>query len=163
MWTGTHFVPQNSQLRQCREQFGDGEIVMLERHEERDMNSHSHYFASINEAWKNLPEALDAEYPSPDALRKKMLIKSGYANEKVTVCDTAHDAAIMAAYIAPLHQYGIVEVRGNVIRVYEAKSQSLAAMGKKEFQASKWAVLDAISAMIHTSTRQLQDNAGRSA
>lgn len=163
MWTGEVFVPQNSQLRYCRESFGDGEIIMLERHEERDMNSHSHYFASVIEAWKNLPEALEAEYPSAEHLRKKTLIKAGYADQKEIVCDTVHDAAVVAAFIAPLNEYGVVTVSGNVIRIFTAKSQKVAAMGKKEFQASKWAVLDAISALIQTSARQLQDNAGRSA
>lgn len=163
MWNGYVFVPWNRDIPRIQEALGEGEILYVERHEERDMNSHRHYHAQIGEAWKNLPEELEAEYPTPEHLRKKMLIKEGYADMKEIVCDTARDAAVVAAFIAPLNEYGIVTVSGNVIRIFTAKSQAVAAMGKSEFQESKWKVLNAIAALIQTSPRQLERNTGQSA
>ena len=49
--------------------------------EHRSKASHDHFFAIINEAWKNLPEDMGDDFPSPEHLRKWALIKSGFCSE----------------------------------------------------------------------------------
>ena len=159
MFTGTGFAIQNSQIPYCQKEFGQGEIVMLERHEERTLNSHRAFFAFVNEAWKNLPEGLEQEYPTPAHLRKKLLIRLGWFDERSIVCDTERDAAVIGAYLAPIHETGIIVISGNVIKIYTAKSQSYAAMSKRNFEESKRAVVDALANLIQTSVREIETSA----
>lgn len=155
VWTGEAFVPQGRGLNYAREEFGEGEIVMLERNEERSDASHSHYFASLNEAWQNLPERLASEYPTVEALRAKALIETGFCTERTLVLDTAKDAATVAAWIGQEHPFAVVVVKKNVLRVYIAKSQSRKAMNKKEFAASKDAVLNFVAQLIPVTRDEL--------
>ena len=159
LWNGEAFVPQGKSLAYCQEEFGAGEIVILERNEERTTNTHNHFFASIHEAWMNLPENLADEYPTVEHLRAKALIHTGFSNERAIVCDTAKDAATIAEFIGQSNQYAIVRVSGNVLKVYTAKSQSRKSMNKKEFQASKEAVLGFVAGLVGVSQEQLKENA----
>ena len=127
------------------------------------MRSHRFYFASVNEAWKNLPEDMAERYPTSDHLRKWALIKAGYRDERSIVASSKAEALRIAAFIRPMDEYAVVVVREAVVRVYTAKSQSTRAMGKAEFGASKEKVLDILSAMIGTSRDALVANAGQSA
>lgn len=163
MWKDGVFLPENRMIRRCHQEFGEGEIITFERNEDRDMNSHRHYFASIKTVWDNLPEELMAEYPTAEHLRKKTLIKIGLADEKTLVCDSAQEAAIVAAFIAPIDDYSIVTVKGCVVVRYSAQSQSVAAMGRERFQDSKWQVLNTIAALIGVSSSSLHKNAGAEA
>jgi hypothetical protein len=160
MWNGNVFIPENRFLKSCRERFGQGEIFLIEPQAERDMNSHRHFFASIKTAWDNLPEDLMGKYKTPEHLRKLTLIETGWCDEKSIVCDTARDAAVIAAFMAPLDDCSIIKVSQNVIQRYTAKSQSLEAMGADDFKASKRDVLNAISALLQVTRRNLEQNAG---
>ena len=132
---------------------------MLVPHEDRSMRSHRFYFASVNEAWKNLPEDMAERYPTADHLRKWALIKAGYRDERSIVASSKAEALRIAAFIRPMDEYAVVVVREAVVRVYTAKSQSTRAMGKTEFGASKEKVLDILSAMIGTTAATLAANA----
>ena len=136
-----------------------GMEYMLVPHEERSMRSHRFYFASVNEAWKNLPEDMAERYPTADHLQKWALIKAGYRDERSIVAASKAEAQRIAAFIKPMDEYAVVVVREAVVRVYTAKSQSTRAMGKAEFGASKEKVLDILSAMIGTSRDALAANA----
>lgn len=125
-----------------------GEVYTLVPHEERSQASHNHYFAAINERWQSLPDDLMAEYPTAEHLRKKMLIRAGYADERSIVCASKAEAQRVAAFIRPMDAYAIVDAREAVVRVYTAQSQSMKAMGKQSFQASKDAVLSAINDLL---------------
>jgi hypothetical protein len=163
IWTGKSFVPENRDLNYCKNFFGVGEVFMLDPEQERDMNSHRHYFAQLKEAWRNLPEKLDAKYPTEDIFRKKLLVECGYFHLSEVVCDTVRDAATVAAFMAPLDPAATIVVRGRVILKYVAQSQSVVAMGRKEFQQSKWDVLNAAATLIDVTPKQLEKNAGKSA
>jgi hypothetical protein len=163
IWTGTAFVPENRDLNYCKHWFGAGETFVLDPEQERDMNSHRHYFAQLKEAWRNLPETLEHKYPNEEIFRKKLLVECGYFHESEMVCDTARDAATVAAFMAPLDPSATIVVHGNVIKKYVAMSQSVVAMGRKEFQQSKWDVLNAAASLINVTSKQLEKNAGRSA
>lgn len=158
-WDGRAFVPLRQSAGQCTERFGAGEIVLLDVQEERSALSHRHYFAAIREAWANLPELYDGRWPSPEHLRKWALIQSGYSDERSIVCASKAEARRMAAFIQPCDEYSIVLALGSVVRVFTARSQSLRAMGKAEFQASKDHVLETISKLIGTTAGELEQHA----
>lgn len=159
-WSGEAFEPVNRTFAAiCDKHFVVPEVYRLEVHEERSGLSHRHFFASINEAWKNLPDELALEYPTPDRLRKKSLIKAGYADETSIVCDSVAAARKVAAFIEGFDSDAVVLVRGNVVKRFTAQSQSARSMNKERFQASKTAVLNIVSSLIGVTPETLAANA----
>lgn len=148
MWTGNAFVPLERALRAARAEFGEGEVVPLVRHEERSMASHGHYFAALHDLWANLPEREAERFPTPDHLRRYALIHTGWRDERSIVCGSKAEAQRMAAFMVPLDPYAIVVPSEAVVRVWVAKSQSMKAMGKADFQKSKDDVLGFVSQMV---------------
>jgi len=162
-WDGEAMVPAASYRRRCDREFVVGAYYHLVQHEERSAASHAHYFASVAEAWRNLPEALAERFPSPEHLRKYALIKAGYADERSIVCASKAEAQRVAAFIKPLDSYAIVTASEAVVKVYTPQSQSMKAMGKAAFQASKDAVLNILGEMIGATSDQIQRNAREAA
>ncbi|RAK29114.1 hypothetical protein C7374_105165 [Falsochrobactrum ovis] len=129
-------------------QFVIGETYKMVEHHDRSQASHNHYFASIANAWNTLPDDLLVEYPTAEHLRKKMLVKCGYADERSIVCATKADAERLAAFVKPMDTYAVVIHSEAVVKVFTAQSQGMKAMGKREFQESKEAVLAAIDKLL---------------
>lgn len=127
-----------------------GETYRLVEHHERSDASHSHYFAAVKNGFDSLPDRLREEYPTADHLRKKLLIRCGYADERSIVCASKAEAQRVAAFVKPMDEYAIVVVREAVVRVFTAQSQSYRAMGRQTFQESKTKVLDAIDDLLGT-------------
>lgn len=123
--------------------------------EERSTNSHSHYFAAVNEAWKNLSDADAERFPTPEHLRKYTLIKAGFYDERSIVCASKAEAQRVAAFVKPMDEFAVITVSAALVRVFTAKSQSMKAMEKNEFQDSKTKVLEILSDMIGTTTADL--------
>src|SRR4051794_8892538 len=163
-WDGDAMVPVSQHwARRSDASYAIGEVYNLIAHEERSSVSHRHYFAEINEAWRNLPEHLAEAYPTPEALRKFALIKAGYADPHPFVCNSRAEALRLAAYLKPVDTYSVVTVKDAVVTRYTAQSQSQRAMGAKTFQASKQAVLEIVSEMVGVSAEVLRANAARAA
>ena len=160
-WDGEAMVPRVPKL--ADKHYVVGQSYMLVPHEDRSMRSHRYYFASINEAWKNLPEDLAERFPTSEHLRKFALIKAGYRDETSFVAASKAEAVRRAAFVKPLDDYAWVVTQENTVTVYTAKSQSTRAMGKKAFGESKERVLDIVSQMIGTSRAALDRNAGQAA
>lgn len=160
-WDGEVMRPQHPRI--ADQEYVVGEVYRLAPYEERSGASHNHYFAALTEAWQNLPEDLMEQYPTAEVLRKKMLIKAGYRDERSIVCASKAEANRIAVFIIPIDPYAVVIVRGNVVQYLTAKSQSMRAMGKADFEASKQAVLDAVAELIGVGRQTLEDNAGMSA
>lgn len=118
----------------------------------RSDRSHNHFFAQLSELWQTLPEAIKDEYPSAEHLRKKALIRTGYAIHTDTLLSTNRDAILFAAMAAQLDEYCIVEVKGRAVRRYTAKSQSRGAMPADEFQRSKNDVLAFAENLLKTTS-----------
>lgn len=156
MWTGNSLVPDKRTLAHCIKEFGDGEIVTLERNEERSEASHRHTFAWLHQAYLNLPEHLARKHPSEEALRKWALIETGYCHEDISVWDSAKDAMTAGLMMRKLDTYCVVVVSGRTVRRYTAMSQSVRSMGKKTFQESKTAIMDLISSLIGVSPEELR-------
>jgi hypothetical protein len=140
-----------------------GEAYTLVETQDRSQASHRHYFASVYEAWLNLPDELAERFPSSEHLRKYALIRAGYRDERTITCASRAEALRLAAFIKPMDEYAVVAVSEAVVRVYTAKSQSTRAMGRKVFQESKDAVLGALADMIGVTPKELAVVGGRDA
>lgn len=137
--------------------YAEGEIFDMEGIKPRNMSSHRHYFASVKTAWDNLPEEKMREYPSPEHLRKRALIVTGYCTIRDHICETEEQANSFQAFLGGLLEYDFVERKGNIVRVYSPRSQSEHAMDGDEFRKSKRDVLDALARLLGTSTNRLHD------
>lgn len=160
-WNGEAMVPL--QPKRADRFFVIGENYRLGIIEERSSNSHSHYFAAVNEAWKNLPEEEAERFPTADHLRKYALIRAGYYDERSVTCASEAEAQRVAAFIQPMDDFAIVDWNGAVVRVFTAKSQSYRAMDKKDFADSKQKVLEIVAQMIGTKVEELSANTNRAA
>jgi hypothetical protein len=148
-WDGEAFKPVNDfWAKRCDKLFVIGERYAIVEHHERSMASHKHYFSLIAEAWLNLPEKLAGEFPNPESLRKYALITAGYCTGNKIVCRDEDEARAMILLVASMDEYAVCDSKGPVVTIWRAKSQSLKAMGKKDFQISKDKVLNVISQLI---------------
>lgn len=160
-WSGEVMEPLNP--KQADRQYYVGQTYRLVPFEERSPASHSHYFAAIHEAWVNLPEDATARFPTAEHLRKWALIRAGYRDERSIVCASKAEALRFTKFIKPLDDYAVVLCQDAVVKVLTAKSQSTAAMGKKDFQASKDAVLMIVAELIGVPPGDLAKNASAAA
>lgn len=157
IWQGDCFKPASAAWNRLADRhYVVGARYELLEHEERSSASHRHFFAAVNEAWSNLPENLAAEYPNAETLRKHCLIKAGFADAQTHVCASKAEAARLAIFLRPIDEFSIVTTAGTTVTRYTARSQSLRAMGKEEFQRSKDGVLRVLAEMLGTSTDELQ-------
>ncbi len=72
------FRVEETYKRVARRQYVHDEVYPVGVHEQRSTAAHAAYFASVGEAWKNLPEADQDRYPTPDHLRKWALVATGW-------------------------------------------------------------------------------------
>jgi len=156
-WTGEGFVPTRPYMERADRDFVVGQLYDVDATQPRSKASHSHYFARLHEFWMNLPEGLTLEYPSAEHLRKRVLIKLGYNTQRDIVCASDKSALSLATMLREMDTYSVVEVHGQVVRLWQAKSQSAREMNKQEFQESKQAVLDEVEAMIWLKVEALND------
>lgn len=154
-WDGEIMCPLPGFARRCDAAFVIGEVYNLEAIEQRSAKSHAHYFASINEAWQTLPEQHAEQFPTSEHLRKWCLIRAGYAEQRQIVASSKAEALRLAAFIKPMDSYAVVTVREGVVIVYTAESQSMKAMGKERFQASKTAVLELLAVILECEVTEL--------
>ena len=163
-WTGEAFSPAGRiWAKRADERFVVGQEYMVEAHEPRSLQSHNHFFAALADAWQNLPEQMAETFASPDHLRRWALIKAGFRDERSIVCASKAEAKRLVAFIKPIDDYAVVVAHEAVVVVLTAKSQSMKAMGKRDFQASKDAVLQIVSDMIGSTTERLNQNAASAA
>lgn len=158
-WNGDGFSPYSAyNARMADKYFVVGETYDLIEHHGRSHKSHAHYFAAIHEAWQNLPETLAEQFPSEEHLRKYALIKAGYSDSHTLVLPTKSAALATAAFLRPADEFAVVIVKDKTVTRYVAKSQSARAMGAKDFQASKDAVLGILAQMVGTTRKALEGN-----
>jgi hypothetical protein len=114
------------------------------------------FFVRRDEAWVNLPEHEAERFQTSEHLRKWSLIKCGYADQRQIVCASKAEALRFRAFIVPMDDYAIVTANESVVTVFTAKSQSMKAMGRREFHESKQKVLDYVAALIGVKPEDLQ-------
>ena len=162
-WDGDSFRPLLRFADRARKQYTIGEKYRLVEEHERSTQSHNHYFATIEEAFRNLPEDIAASYPTSTHLRRWALCKAGYADERSIVASSNEEARKIAGFVRPSDPYAVITVSGNVVKVFTAQSQSKKAMGAKTFQDSKTKTLDIIAGLVGVDAETLSANAGRAA
>lgn len=163
-WNGEAFEPANSYWRkEADRKYVVGERYVVTVEEMRSEASHRHLFAAVREAWMTLPEAIQARYPSPEALRKFALIRCGYAHERSIVCTTPMQAQQVAGFVKPMEEFAVVSVNDVVVTVWTAQSQSTKAMGRAAFQRSKDDVLNFIAELVGVTASDLNQNTGAAA
>lgn len=104
---------------------------------QRSVASHNSFFAELQELYDTMPEIVTERFPSFDAFRKFCLIRTGWRNETVYNCATRAEARIWAIRLRELDSFSVVAVSHDQITVWTAKSQSMKAMGKEDFQKSR--------------------------
>lgn len=127
-----------------------GERYRLAPFAERSQASHNHEFAVINDLFDSLPErfAGKAWAQSPTHMRRFALIMTGYCDTTTFPCETVEEAKRWAMNLEPLDEYSVVTVDGTTVLRFTAKSQSKRAMGAREFQESKTAVLEYLEDLL---------------
>jgi hypothetical protein len=153
-WNGEAMVPLNP--RAADRIYVVGQRYNLEHREDRSATSHNHEFWWLHEAWLNLPENLADLYPTPEHLRKCAMIDTGWYDEEIIDCSTNAAALRVASSFRRRDDFALVIVRGPLVSIRTAKSQSRRAMTKGQFQASKSALMDCIAALIGTTREALE-------
>lgn len=160
-WNGDGFAPSNPYWQKIADQdFVIGKTYRLVELAERSIVSEGHQFAWLDEAWHQLPENVADQYPTPTHLRKRALIQAGYYDEQIIDAGTKAGALRVASGIQSREPFSLIIVRGVLVIIRTAKSQSRHSMAKAEFQASKDAVLAIVSEMIGVKPEELTQNAG---
>ena len=155
-------IPRPHFQKQCNHQFVLGEGYVLDIHDDISDASRGHYFASLKDAWMNLPEEIGKQYPTIEHLRKYALCHTGWANERTIVCDSEQEAKRLAITIRAFDGFAVIVRRGEVVKIWTARSQSARAMTKEDFQKSKTDVLDYVANLIEVKRSELEKQAGKS-
>lgn len=153
-WDGEALVPRSKVV--ANEVFVVGEYYRMGEVEDRSEASHRHEFAFLREAWKNLPEDLAPLYPSPEHLRKRALIETGWFDEQIIDGGNNAVAIRIAAVARGYDEFALISVSDSVVIIRTAKSQSRRKMNKQDWQASKTAVLELVSEMIGVEPGELE-------
>ena len=127
--------------------------------EHRSKASHDHFFSVVNTAWKNLPEDMADDFPSPEHLRKWALIKSGFCSETRIACANNSEAMTLATKAKAMDKYSIVAIDGKAVTIWTADSQRRDAMGRQAFQEAKERALHIISNLLGTDITILKEAA----
>lgn len=154
-WTGEVFQPESSFKHYCSREYIVGEVYPMLPVEERSQASHNFYFAALAEGFANLSEENAKRFPDSEALRHWALVQCGYCTETNYVLANSKEARKLAADIRRMSPYAVMKIQDNILIVWEAESQSKAAMKKDRFEDSKRDVLDMIAAMARTTPAQL--------
>lgn len=163
-WNGETMTPAGPYwAKQADKEWVVGERYFVEIQHERSEATHRHEFAWLREAWANLPEHLADQFPTPEHLRKRALVDAGYFDEEIIDAGSNAAALRVRTYLRGKDDFALVVVRGSLVAVRTAKSQSRRAMDAKTFAASKTAVLETVAALIGTSPETLMRNAGAAA
>lgn len=156
-------VPLQRYANLCKRQFAEDGEYPLQIIEERSMASHSQFFAAINDSFANLPEKVAPRWPSPLHYRKWLLVEAGWFDEKEFECASEEQARGLARYFRDADDFARIFIRGKKVLLRTPKSQSLAAMGKVDFEASKRDCLDLAESLTGVPRGQAMREAGRSA
>src|SRR5215831_7538972 len=162
-WTGETLEPLAYFRKIASSQFKPGETYRIVEVESRSWNSHRHFFACINEAWRNLQEDDSDRFPSPDHLRKWALTFTEFCIVREYGAASRAEALRVASHLRKGEIYKRVEIDGTIVREFTPMSQALAAMpNNRVFQRSKDAVLDVLARRLGVTIEELEE-AGRKA
>jgi hypothetical protein len=144
-------------------QYAVGEEYPLVLLEARSRASHNFYFASLQNAFDNLPENIAARFPSVDHLRAWSLVETGWFDEMEVELASEAEAKKLAARTRTESPYARISRHGRRLIARYPKSQSAKSMGKDSFEASKRDVLELLEGMIGVPLGSLSKEAGKAA
>lgn len=155
-WTEDEvFVPVPRFKALCVRQYAIGETYALGPVDNVANSSRGGFMASVKEAWKSLPEE-DERFPSWEHLRKRALVAAGWCLHSQTVMDTPKDARNLAIQSRKLDEYAVIQVKGNVVDVYIAKSIAHGQITAEEWKVVKPRSLDWVAAQINVRRTELE-------
>lgn len=154
-------VPLKRYDNLAKRQYLAGSEYPLVPLEARSRASHSHYFAAINEGYKNLPEKIAARWPTSEHFRKWCLVETGWFHESEIECANEKLARQTAVLMRSFDGYARISVHGPKVIIRRPRSQSAAAMSRPEFEASKKDVLELAEHMIAVPKGSLRKEAER--
>ena len=162
VWRTLAMVPIPRYGNVARRQFGDaGTEHTLAPFEERSMRSHSQYFCALGDYFDNLPHIENTPWPTEEHFRAWLLIETGWCEQKEFECINAMHARRLAEHIRIDEPYSRIKLHGKMVTVRKPKSQSVAAMGKRDFEESKRAVLTLAEGLTGISRTEMMKHAGR--
>ena len=91
------------------------------------------FFAMLRDVHGNLPDHLRQRWPSSETLRKHALIAVGHCDVMTVVAGSKTAAPSIAAAFRSKDSYCIVDVRGDVLTIYTAKSMARRFLLKAQF------------------------------
>lgn len=148
-WNGDAMLLHRRHRADADAQFVIGQSYRLAEVEERSEASHKQEFAWLREAWLSLPEGIAKDYPSTEFLRKRALIATGWCTVSDYPCSSRAEADRWARHLRnEADEYAVILVEQTVVRVLKAKSQSMRAMGKADFEASKRDILEWVANLL---------------
>lgn len=156
IWDGESLRPTRGFAKIADRHYTIGETYLSAPVEERSEASHRHEFAWLRDAWANLPEHLANEFPTAEHFRKRLLIDAGFYHETPIDAGTNAAALRVASYVRAEDDFAAVVVRGPMVVIRKAKSQSRRAMDKDEFQSSKTAILEIAAALLDVAPEVLR-------
>jgi len=112
------------------------------------------YFAIIRESWQNLRPPWSDMFSSSEALRKYCLIKAGWCDTTTVVAGSRKAAQDVAEAMRRLDRYALVEIRGDVLTIHVAKSQTRRHQPKALFVPCAEQVYRILSEMLGTDVEQ---------
>jgi hypothetical protein len=157
VWDGHAMQPMDRFARLAESSYTAGHAyrMIVEEERERSVASHKQYFAAVNEAWQNLPQPWAQQFSTPEHLRKWALIRTGFCHQQIWSVPSHAEAVRTALAFRQADPFAVVVVEGHTLTRLTAKSQAGAKMGRKEFEASKTAVLDYLANLIEVTPDEL--------
>jgi hypothetical protein len=162
-WDGACMRPTAGHQSRASIKFVQGRTYRLEERD-RSAESHDHYMACVQKVWENLPEGLPYKWANVTEMRRWALIQAGYFDEVKIPCEdleTAGSVSLkMKKMLRAIDKYSQIDVGEEgmedfTLIIWVARSQSYSAMTRKEFEASKEAVLRLLGEIIGTTPEQL--------
>jgi hypothetical protein len=134
-------------LRPTRSKDADAMLVIGEKYtvsfmDQRSAQSHRFYFADLQNAYDTLPENIAAQFENVEHFRARGLIECGFYNQREFICSSRREADRIVKFLSTGAGYAVFSVTHCAIVERTPKSQSMRAMGKADFEASKRAVLE---------------------
>lgn len=153
-------VPHNRFARLCNRQFELEEDYALGPVDNVPGRSRASFFMSVHNAWDSLPEDSDEVFASEEHLRKRALVKAGWADHSVTNWKTKADARRHAVDLRKIDGYAVIAVNGEgdswTVDVWVARSIAAGQIKGEEFKGVKMRAERWLASLSGCTTEELK-------
>lgn len=157
VWTGAHMQPADYAVRRAAAQYQKDQTYKLVADERVTEPERGFYFRCVRAAWRTIHEDGD-RFPTAEHLRKAALIKCNHYKVRYITCENAKQAERVSANVTDKDEYSVVDLKGNVVAVYTAISQSNKPGGLTidEWRRTRDDVMDSLAQMLGVSREVLE-------